>query len=143
MPHRQLTIFTIGCWVALITAAVHMIGHLSGPAAPTNDTERQLLDLATNYRFPMPGGSPRSLMDFMNGFSLSFSVFMALTGAVGLIVRKRGKDDGVLMRAVARAIGGAGLVLTVIAVTQWFIVPSLFLALLTVCFLFAAVTPPK
>ncbi len=142
MPHRQLTIFTIGCWVAIITAAVHLVGQVSGPTPPANDTERQLLELATNYRMAMPGGDERSLMDFLNGFSLSFSVSLALIGGLGLVVRKRGRDDGPLMLAVARAIAGAGVVLVVISLTYWFIIPSLMLALMTFCFLFAAVQPP-
>jgi len=142
MPRRQLAIFVIGCWVALITGAIHLVGHVSGPAAATNETERQLLELATSYRMAMPGGSERSLMDFLSGFSLSFSVFLALVGGLGLIVQRRGRDDLELMLAVSRAFAAAGVVLVVISLTHWFIVPSLMLALMTFCFLFAAVRPP-
>jgi hypothetical protein len=142
MPRRQLIIFTIGCWVAILTAAVHVFGHVSGPTPPANDTERQLMDLATNYQMAVPGGSGRSLMDFMNGFSLSFAVFLALIGTLGLMIRKRGHGDGPFMRAVSRALAAGGLVLVVISMTYWFVVPSLFLALMTVCFLLAAVAPP-
>jgi hypothetical protein len=142
MPQRQLTLFTIGCWVAIITAAVHLSGQIFGPQPPADDTERQLIDLATNYRTIMPGGDARSLMDFLNGFSLSFSVFLALVGGLGLIISKRGRDDGRLMLAVSRAIAGAGVVLVVISLTHWFIIPSMMLALMTFCFLFAAVQPP-
>jgi len=143
MPRRQLAIFVVGCWVALITGAVHLIGHVAGPAPATNETERQLLDLATNYRMMMPGGSARSLMDFLSGFSLSFSVFLALIGGLGLIIQRRGRDDLELMLAVSRALGAAGVVLVIISLTHWFIVPSLMLALMTFCFLFSAVRPPQ
>jgi hypothetical protein len=143
VPRRQLTIFTIGCWVAIITAAVHLAGHVSGPAEPANDLERQLTELATTYRKPMTGGSARSLMDFMNGFSLAFSVFLAMIGGVGLVVRKRCHEDGAAMLAVARALAGGGVVLVAISLSYWFIVPSIFLALMTVCFAFAAVRPPS
>jgi hypothetical protein len=142
MPRRQLTIFIIGCWVAVITGVVHLAGHLSGPMPPANETEEQLFDLATTYRMTMPGGDERSLMDFLSGFSLSFSVFLALVGGVGLIVQKRGRDDLTLMLAVARAFAAAGVVLVAISLTHWFIVPSMMLALMTFCFLFAAVRPP-
>lgn len=142
MPHRQLTIFIIGCWVAIITGAVHLVGHVSGPTPPANDTEQQLMELATTYRMPMPGGAERSLMDFMSGFSLSFTVFLVLIGVVGLLVQKRGHDDLLLMLAVARALAAAAVVLVVISLTHWFIVPSLMLAMMAFCFLFAAVQPP-
>jgi hypothetical protein len=142
MPRRQLTIFTIGYWVAILTALFHMVGHVSGPAPAANDTERQLLDLATDYRMLMPGGSERSLMDVLSGFSLSFAVLVGLIGGLGLIVQKRGRNDGPLMLAVSRAIAAAGVVLVVISLTHWFIIPSLMLALMTFCFLFAAVQPP-
>jgi len=142
MARRQIIIFTIGCWAAIATAALHLVGHVSGPAPATDEAGRQLLELATNYKHLMPGGSERSLMDFLNGFSLSFSVFLALIGGLGLIVVKRGHGDGTLMMAVARAIALASLVLLVISLTHWFIVPSLLLALVAVCFLTAGVRPP-
>jgi hypothetical protein len=143
VPRRQLTIFTIGCWVAIITAAVHMAAHVSGPAEPANDTERRLMELATTHRMSMPGGSERSLMDFMDGFSLAFSVLLVLVGGVGLIVRQRCHKDGAAMMAVSRALAGGGLALVVISLSYWFIVPSMFLALMTFCFAFAAVRPPS
>ena len=143
MPRRQLIIFTIGCWAAFATAGLHLVGHMSGTAPPANDTERQLLDLATNYRFPLPGGSERAIMDLMSGFSLAFSVFLALAGGLGLVIRKRCADDGPTMLAAARALAGASVVLVTISLIYWFIVPSLMLGLMAFCFLFAAVRPPE
>lgn len=143
MARRQIAIFTIGCWAAIATAALHLVGHVSGPTAATDEAGRQLLELATTYTQTMPGGSERSLMDFLNGFSLSFSVFLALMGGLGLIVLKRGREDATLMMAVARAMALASLVLVVISLSYWFIVPSLLLALVAVCFLTAGVRPPS
>jgi hypothetical protein len=139
MTRRQMVLFKIGCWVAIATAAAHMAGQLAGPPPPANDTERTLLDLATNYRIAMPGGSERSLMDFLSGFSLTFAVFTALIGGTGLIVAKRGREDAVLMQGVARANALAGLVLLAIALTHFFIVPTIFIAAMTLCFAVAAV----
>ena len=34
---------------------VHLAGHLAGPSAPVNDTERQLTALATTYRLRLAG----------------------------------------------------------------------------------------
>jgi hypothetical protein len=82
-------------------------------------------------------------MDFMDGFSLAFSVLLVLVGGVGLIVRQRCHKDGAAMMAVSRALAGGGLALVVISLSYWFIVPSMFLALMTFCFAFAAVRPPS
>ena len=99
MGRRQLTLFTIGCWMAVATGVFHLVGQLIGPLAPANDTERTLTELATTYKFALPGGQ-RSLMQLMNGFSLSFALFFALLGGAGLIVAKRGRHDATLMTAI-------------------------------------------
>lgn len=140
MPPRQVWIFKFACWVCFASAALHMVGHIMGPPAPVNSTEKQLFDLAGSYYFRMPGGAERSMLDFQRGFSLAFSVMFAAFGAVGLIVQKRGQADAVLVRAVARALALSGLVLLVISLTHFFIVPTLFIALMTVSFAVASVS---
>lgn len=142
MPRRQLTVFRIGCYLAFLTAALHLVGHLSGPQPPANDTERQIVQLMTDYRFAMPGGGSRSMMDFMNGFSLTFGLFVATMGGVGLIVARRGTDDPVLMLGAARALAGSTAVLLVISLTHFFIVPTICIAAVAVCFAMASVRPP-
>ena len=143
MPARQLLIFRIGCIAAFVTAAVHLAGHLAGPQAPANDTERELLRLATTYEYTLPGAARRTLMDFVDGFSLTYSVFLALIGGLGYVVQKRSRDDAVLMTAVARALAAGCGVLLVISLAYFFIVPTLFTGLLTVCFAIASVKAPS
>lgn len=140
MPPRQVWIYTFACWVALVTAAVVMVGHVSGPPPAANATEQQILDLMTNYYFAMPGGSERSMHDVLNGFSLLFVTTLATLGAVGLMVQKRGKDDPVLVRGVARACALGSLVMLVISLTHFFIIPTLFIGLMTVSFAVASVS---
>jgi hypothetical protein len=138
MP-TQPTVLKIACYLAFATSALHMVGHLAGSQAPpANDTERQLLELATNYRFPMPAGQTRSFMEFMNGFSLMFSVFLATTGGLGLMVARRGLADQPLMTAVARMLTAAYAVSTVISITHFFIIPTACLAIVTVAFAWAS-----
>ena len=86
----------------MVTAIVHLAGHIAGPPAATNDTERQLLEVMTTYRFQFPGGAERTMMQMMNGFSLILSVLFAGLGAMGLVVAKRGQHDAQLMYAAAR-----------------------------------------
>jgi hypothetical protein len=134
MSRRQRVFFKAGCWAALLTAAVHLLGHLSGPQPPANDTERQLMQLYENYRFALPGGAARSLSEFMSGFSLVFSMAWAMFGGMNLLVVRRCADDQPLMRMLT-VLGLAFCVtLLVISVTHFFIAPTLFIAAVTLCF---------
>lgn len=142
MPRRQLMVFRIGCIAALLTAALHMAGHLAGPPPPANDSERQLLDLATNYKFLWPGGASRSLLDFQSGFSLTFATLLATIGGVGLVVMKRGSSDPLLMLGVARVFALGSAVLLVISLTYFFIIPTTCIALVAVCFAISSVAAP-
>jgi hypothetical protein len=142
MVPRQVWLFKLGCWVAFITAGVHLTGHVMGPTAPANDTERQLAELATSYRFALPGGWERSLMDFVNGFSLTFSLFLMTMGGLGLIVIKRGQGDPLLLMATARTLAVASLVLLVITLVYFFLIPAAFILVMALCFLLASVSPP-
>ena len=142
MPHRQLLVFKIGCFATLFCAALHLVGHISAGPKPVNETEVRVLDLATNYKFALPGGVSRSIMDFQNGYSLSFAMLLATLGGIGMSVAKRSGQDALLMRAVARALGLASAVLTVIALTHFFIVPAMCFAMMAVCFAIASVASP-
>jgi hypothetical protein len=139
---RQRWLFKVGCWVAIVIASLHLAGQVGGTSTPVNETERQLMELATTYRFVFPGGTSRSMMDVMTGFSLNFSILLAALGALGLMVQKRGHLDHPLMSAVARTLTGTGVVLVAISLSYFFIVPTMCLALMTICFALASVTPP-
>src|SRR5690349_18460538 len=104
MPPRQRWFFRFGCWSAFAVAVVHLVGLVAGPAAPVNDIERQIMTLATTYRFHLPGGSARSVMDFMNGFSLAFAVLMVTIGAAGLAVDRRAHANPEVMYPLARVL---------------------------------------
>jgi hypothetical protein len=142
VPRRQVAIFRIGCYLAFVAAALHMVGHLQGPQPPANDTERQLIELATTYRIQMPGGGARSYMEFLNGFSLTLALFLATLGGVGLMVARRSSDDPALMLAIARTLAAASVVLLVISLTHFFIIPTICIASFAVCFATASVRPP-
>jgi hypothetical protein len=142
VPFRQLLVFRLGCIAAVLTAVVHLAGHVAGPAAPANDVERDIARLATTYGYEFPGGTRRTLMDLVDGFSLTFSVLLSAVGGVGFIVQKRGRADAVLMTSVARVLAGACVVLLVVSLTHFFIVPTIFIALVAVCFAMASVRAP-
>ena len=141
MQKRQLLLFRIGCWAALVTAAVHLFGHITAPQTATNEVEEQLLQLASSYQFELPGGGRRALMDFVNGFSLSVPVFLATLAGCGLMIAKRG--DTLLIRAAARVFAAGSIALLVISLTHWFIIPTIFIAFFTLCFVLASVPQPE
>jgi hypothetical protein len=141
VPSRQRAAFLVGCWAAIGTALLHMVGHVQGPLPPANDQERQLLELATTYRYALPGAE-RTMMDLLNGFSLIFSVTLAALGGLGLVVARRALGDPLLMVASARVLAGASAVMLVIAVTNFFIIPVVCLALVAAGFGVASVKPP-
>ena len=143
MPARQLLIFKIGCIAAIVTALLHLVGHVSGTPPPSNETEAKLMDLAMNYKATLPGGAQRSLMDLQIGFSLSYALFLAMIGGAGLVVRRRASGDPLLMLAVARTFAGGGAVLLAISLTYFFIIPTMCIAFVTVCFAIASVASPE
>jgi hypothetical protein len=142
VPRRQLIVFKLGCAAALLTAAMQLAGHLVGRDEPANETERELFALADTYRFTLPGGAQRTFTDLTSGAGLMVPLLLALVGGLGYIVQKRAGGDVVLMLAVARAIAAACAVMLVISLTHFFIVPSMFMALMTTCFGLASVKAP-
>jgi hypothetical protein len=140
MEKRQVFFFRFGCWVALSIAIALLVGYLIGPTNPSNDLGRSFRALAMEERFLLPGGSDRTLMDFVNGFSLMFCVVVAGVGGLGLIVAHRGSDNDLLMLAVSRVLAITSLLLLGLSLTYFFIVPTLVIALMTCCFAFASVS---
>jgi hypothetical protein len=144
VSRRQRLLFKTGCWVAIVTAIVHLIGYISGPQPPKNDVERVLLEQFTTYRFELPGGS-RTLADFMSGFSLMFTVFLATFGALNLLVVRRCSDDVPLMATITRLDAACAVAMVVVSLSYFFLFPTICLAAIGVCFLGALVggfSPP-
>ena len=139
MPPRQLWIFKLGCWVACGTAALHLAG-LVLPTPTWGDAEG--LRAAAAVRVVFPGGSERTLRDLLVGFSLVYALFAAAIGGLGLAAARRGRDDARLMVAVARVQAIVCLALLVISLTHFFLVPTLLVAVMLVCFTLAAVRAP-
>jgi hypothetical protein len=134
MSKRQRLCFKAGCWAALVTALIHLAGHLAGPQPPANATERQLLQLYEGYRFVLPGGSARSLSEFMAGFSLAFSASMAMFGGLNLLLVRRCANDRPLMAMATRLAVAFGVTLLAISLTHFFIAPTICLAIVTALF---------
>jgi hypothetical protein len=143
VPPRQVWIFKFGCWASFITALVHLAGHLAGFPEPLGDAERQMMLHVTSYPLLLPGGVERTFLDLFGGLSLAFALLCATVGALGLVVARRASHDLVLMSATARTLAAATATLLVISLTKFFIMTSLFIALMAISFAVAAVKPPE
>ena len=142
MYPRQHWLLMVGCWAAIGTAALHLFGQLFGGAPPVTDSERQLDVLSNTVLFALPGGTFRSTSELMIGFSLAFSGLLAGLGAVGLVVARRGAAVDALLFGVARTLAIVWLAMTVLSLKYFFIIPTMCLALSTICFALASVRPP-
>jgi hypothetical protein len=142
MPRRQVWFFRFGSWSAIVSGAACLAAHVLGLLLPAGAAERAALGPAAVHQLTMPGGAARSLLDLVDGGALAVALLLAAIGGIGLIVAKRGRADVVLMSAVARAVAVAAVGLLVISLTKFFIVPTLFIAVVATCFLVASVEAP-
>jgi hypothetical protein len=122
-------LFTTGAVFLLILGLVHSIS-LFQKQIPANDTERQLLDLMSNYKFNVMG-SMRSMDNFLRGFSISFMLASMGIGALNLVlIRERA---GLLKRvALINSLWLA--VMTAVSFHYFFIAPTSFLTLALLIF---------
>ena len=134
MSKLSLAAFRTGAWISIVTAFVHLAGHVAGPQAPANDTEAKLTELMTTYGFALPGAPRRTMMEFFDGFSLTFSLFLGLTGILALaIARSRGAVPE-LYRFTAIALAGSYGILLGVSLRYFFLAPSVCIGLAFVAF---------
>ncbi|HEY4611920.1 MAG TPA: hypothetical protein VII11_02945 [Bacteroidota bacterium] len=72
----------------LLTAAIHSLSLFVTPV-PQNETERQLLDLMTNYRQDAGAGFTPSAADLMKALSSCFSLVCLLGGLTNAYLLKK------------------------------------------------------
>ena len=125
-------LFTAGAVVLIILGLVHSLSLFEKPVA-ANDTERQLLDLMSNYKFNLMG-SIRSMDDFLRGFSIAFLVGAISMGALDLVLSR--ERTGLLKRvALINAVWLA--VMTAVSLRYFFAVPTSFLVVALLIFVLA------
>src|SRR5271168_224111 len=130
-------LFQAGAVELVVLGLVHSLS-LIGKQAATNDSERQLLELMSNYKF-MVMGTARTMAEFLRGFSIAFMVGMLGLGVLSLVLLR--EREGLLKRvALVNAIVLA--VMTANSVRYFFVLPTSFLALGLVLFALAWVKLP-
>ena len=113
----------------ILAGLVHSLS-LMHPMAPTNDTEKQLLDLMAKYRFDLMG-SPRSMQELLQGFSISFMVWAIGLGILDLALSR---ERTVLLKRLALINAIWLIVMTATSLRYFFLAPTAFLV--TVLLLF-------
>jgi hypothetical protein len=125
-------LFKAGALWLLILGAVHSTS-LFIKQVPANDTERQILDLMTSYRFNL-SGSLRSMSDLMRGFSVAFMLAPLAFGVLDLVLSR--ERAGLLKRvALVQIIWLAAMI--VVALRYFFAVPLSFLVVALLIFALA------
>jgi hypothetical protein len=131
-------LFKTGAVWLLITGAVPSVS-LFRDLVPANDTERQLIDLMTSYRFNLMG-SLRSMSELMRGFSIAFMLAPLAFGVLDLMLAR--ERAGLLKRvALVQIIWLA--VMIVVALRYFFAVPLSFLAVALIIFVLAWLKLPS
>ena len=124
--------FKAGALWLLILGAVHSTS-LFIKQVPANDTERQILDLMTSYRFNL-SGSLRSMSDLMRGFSVAFMLAPLAFGVLDLVLSR--ERAGLLKRvALVQIIWLVAMI--VVALRYFFAVPLSFLVVALLIFALA------
>lgn len=77
--------FKAGAIAQCVTGCIHSLSLVSSPE-PKNDTEKQLFELMSGYAFDMGAGFSSTMDDFMNSFSISFSLFLFFSGILNLFL---------------------------------------------------------
>jgi hypothetical protein len=127
--------FKTGAAMLVLQGLVHSLFQKNASA---NDTERQLLDLMTNYKFVLMG-STLTMEGFLRGFSISFLIAMLGIGVLDMVLAR--ERAGLLKRvALVNAIILAAM--TANSLRYFFVVPTSFLTLGLVLFALAWVKLP-
>jgi hypothetical protein len=112
-------LFTTGAVVLVLLGLVHSLS-LFGKPVPTNDTERQLMDLMTNYKFDVMG-SMRNTNGFLRGFSISFMVGMLGLGMLDLVLARERTE---LLKRVAAVNTVWMATMVVVSLRYFFVFPT-------------------
>jgi hypothetical protein len=130
-------LFIAGAVMLIVIAAVHSISLFQKPMV-RNDSEKQLMELMTTYRFTVMG-SVRTMNDFLRGFSISFGLASLGFGVLDFTLRR---ERAALLKRVALVNFIWLAVMTGVSWHYFFAVPTSFLAAIMLIFVLAWVKLP-
>ena len=121
----------------IVIAAVHSISLFQKPMV-RNDSEKQLTELMTTYRFTVMG-SVRTMNDFLRGFSISFGLASLGFAVLDFTLRR---ERAALLKRVALVNFIWLAVMTGVSWHYFFAAPTSFLAATMLIFVLAWVKLP-
>jgi hypothetical protein len=134
---RGRRVFTAGAILLIILGLVHSLSLIKA-LVPSNDTERQLLDLMSNYKFDLMG-SQRSMDNLFRGFSISFMLAALGLGVLDLVLRRERTQ---LLKRIALVNALWLAAMTSVSLRYFFAAPTSFLVAALLVFLLAWSTLP-
>lgn len=134
-PGRRF--FTAGAVVLFVEGLAHSLSFFEKPV-PRNETERQLMELMTNYKFDLIG-SMRTMDDLMRGFSMSFMLAMFVMGSLAMLLVR--EQAGLVKRAAFIYTIWLAL-MNVVSFVHFFVIPTSLLVAAFLMFGLAWMTLP-
>jgi len=106
--------------VLILFGAVHLLGELSGPPPPQDETARNLFHLLQTYALDL-AGTKRTMSDLLHGYSVMMSAQSIALGIIGWLI--------VPDRSMCTVYGVACLTFTAVSVVYFFFIPTSFVAI--------------
>ena len=132
MTKLQRILFRVGAIACLVTAVLHLVGHLQGGLPPRNETEVALRKLMTEYRMDVLGVK-LTMQELWSGFSLCYSLFLAWLGVAALLLVRRAGGEA-WMRAMAAVFALGALALLAISYRYFPLPPTICAAVILLGF---------
>ncbi|MBN8696215.1 MAG: hypothetical protein J0L87_06770 [Bacteroidetes bacterium] len=82
-----------------ITGAFHLLSFLNTPV-PKNESEKQLFELMTNYKFDLGAGFHQSMDNLMTSFSIAFALLLFFSATLNIFLLQSKLPIGVLKGAI-------------------------------------------
>lgn len=133
MTRLQRVLFRIGAWACLVTAGLHLIGHFSGGPPPANETEATMQRLMKTYSFDLMGVQ-LTMGKLVEGYSLTYSLFLVLVGLSALAVIGAAPEGGRAVRRVATLDALAAFALLAIGLGHFPPPPNICMAVIGLAF---------
>jgi hypothetical protein len=130
-------LFTAGAVLLIVMGFVHSLSLFEKPV-PANDTERQLTDLMTNYKFNLMG-STRSMDNLLRGFSISFMLAALAFGALDLALSR---ERAALLKRLAMINTLWLAAMTAVSLHYFFALPTAFFVVALLIFALAYLKLP-
>ena len=78
-------LFRLTSYILVVTSGLHLVGHFAERPAPVDEAGQTLFDLMQTYHLDFHG-IQRTMMDFLDGYSLSFATFAFFAGVLNLAI---------------------------------------------------------